>query len=90
MPSYIGQWIGENLLFSSFLEADDRMPCVTFTVWPPKSIVAIVLHHLLHEEEKQIVGMKFGLLLPRAEFWIALVSVRVSASFLFDRGYIII
>ena len=100
MLSYnIGHWIGENVLFSSSLEADDRMPCVNFTIitttpttTPPHSVIAMVLHRLLrllllHEKQKgeEIEGddddennnniVKFGLLLPRVEFWIALVTV---------------
>ena len=74
MLSYVGQWIGENLLFSTLLESDNRLPCATFAVPPP--VLAIL--HILKEEGGDREGteiIKFGLLLPRIEFWIALVSV---------------
>jgi hypothetical protein len=71
MMPLIGKWIGENLLFSSILESDDRVPCVTFVM--PRSIVAML--HILKEGEEEEEDMRFGLLLPRIEFWIALVSV---------------
>jgi hypothetical protein len=71
MLPFIGKWIGENLLFSSVLESDDRVPCVTFIM--PRSIVAML--HILKEGDDVEESLRFGLLLPRIEFWIALVSV---------------
>ena len=61
-----GEWVGRNLLFSDVLESDTRVPCMTFAI---------------NANFLKLIGVdrgdtKFGLLAPRIEFWIALVTVR--------------
>ncbi len=61
-----GERFGRNVLFSDVLESDKRVPCMTFTI---------------NSNFLKLIGVdhgdtKFGLLAPRIEFWIAMVTVR--------------
>ncbi|KAL7545405.1 hypothetical protein ACHAWF_008754 [Thalassiosira exigua] len=60
----VGRFVGDYLLFSDFLESDQRTPCVTFSL--PDSVL-----RLLRMEGG---GNEFGLLAPRLEFWIAMIA----------------
>eukprot|EP00579_Thalassiosira_antarctica_P000802 CAMPEP_0201868078 /NCGR_PEP_ID=MMETSP0902-20130614/2110_1 /ASSEMBLY_ACC=CAM_ASM_000551 /TAXON_ID=420261 /ORGANISM="Thalassiosira antarctica, Strain CCMP982" /LENGTH=444 /DNA_ID=CAMNT_0048393375 /DNA_START=123 /DNA_END=1457 /DNA_ORIENTATION=+ len=62
-----GKWVGHNLLFSEVLEADNRAPCLIFSM--PDFIL-----RLFHMEDG---GNEFGLLAPRIEFWIALTMTLI-------------
>eukprot|EP01082_Thalassiosira_pseudonana_P012475 g11148.t1 g11148 contig5:209700-211461(+) len=58
----IADWIGHNLLFSDYLESDQRTPIVTFSI--PQSLLPGSL------EGSEATSL--GLLAPSIEFWIAL------------------
>jgi hypothetical protein len=61
----IADWIGHNLLFSDYLESDQRTPIVTFSI--PQSLLPGSL------EGSEATSL--GLLAPSIEFWIALAMV---------------
>jgi len=56
--------VGHNILFSDYLESDQRTPCFTFSV--PESILS-----LFHVDISG--GNEFGLLAPRIEFYLGLL-----------------
>lgn len=67
--SSFGTWVGHNLLFSDLLESDNRSPCMTFSV--PNYFLE------LFDIEG---GNRFGLLAPRIEFWLALITSLIIGS----------
>lgn len=72
--SSFGTWVGHNLLFSQVLEADIRLPCMTFSV--PNYFM-----NLFYMDNGD-GGNEFGLIAPRIEFWIAMtVTLTIGALF---------
>ena len=76
-------WVGGNLLFSDFLESDQRVPFLTFRM--PR----LVLNSLNMDESED----NFALYAPSVEFWIALKVVRscvIITKFVVDEHGIVI
>ena len=66
---HIGKYIGETLLFSTYLEEDNRTPFVTF---PFPTFIA--------SSFGQDANAKLGIVMASLEFWIALVVVMLIGS----------